>query len=733
MITRRKTRQIQLGSVKVGGGAPITVQSMTKTDTRDVQATLLEIWSLEAAGCDIVRCAVPVRDAAEKLGEIKRQIRIPLVADIHFNYKLALIALQQGVDGLRLNPGNIGGKKFVMEVVEAAKDRRIPIRIGVNAGSLEKDLLDKYGGPTAEGMVESALRHIRILEECNYPEMKVSLKASDPLMMIEAYRMLADKVDYPFHLGVTEAGTPGVGTIKSAVGLGALLSEGIGDTIRVSLSADPTEEVRVGIDILKSLGLRKGGLTFVSCPSCGRADVDLVKLAKQVEDEFRGLNEEIHIAVMGCVPEGQPVVTRQGPKPIESVGETDEVLTHAGEYRKVLWTSTHGFDGELVELHPTAFTPLRLTENHPVWALPRPAREKAGRRRRPHVQAALDAGAAPRWIPAGELRAGWVLAYPVLREKEDRATIAVDGLGELPVDDDFLTLAGYYLSEGTISGKGGTPYQQCFYFHEAQGTDVERLQAILHGLGVRAEVRRRRHTAEVVTRSLALGRMLHALFGHGAAAKRLPDWMERLPHDKQRVLVKALWAGDGYVGRVRGHWRATYCTSSHALALQVHQILLRLGVPAFVHHRDQRSRRRKWVISVTAQAGLSRLAEILGLGSSAEARATSSGQVVLTDTALFVGLRSVRRVRWRGHVHNLEVDGVHSFALPGAMLHNCEVNGPGEARAADIGVAGGKGIGLIFRGGEVIRKVPEAEIVAAMREEVDRFIAERKRAGAAAD
>src|ERR687891_566477 len=301
---RRKSRQITLGTVKVGGDAPITVQSMTKTDTRDVQATLLEIWSLEAAGCDIVRCAVPVREAAEKLGEIKRQIRIPLVADIHFNYKLALIALEQGVDGLRLNPGNIGGKKLVMEVVTLAKDRKIPIRIGVNAGSLEKDLLEKDGGPTAKGMVESALRHIHILEECGYPEMKVSLKASDPLMMIEAYRMLAEQVDYPFHLGVTEAGTPGVGTIKSAVGLGALLSEGIGDTIRVSLSADPTEEVRVGIDILKSLGLRKGGLTFVSCPSCGRADVDLVKLAKEVEDEFRGLNEEIHIAVMGCEVNG---------------------------------------------------------------------------------------------------------------------------------------------------------------------------------------------------------------------------------------------------------------------------------------------------------------------------------------------------------------------------------------------------------------------------------------------
>src|SRR3989475_4957013 len=237
MITRRQTRPITLGKLKVGGNAPITVQSMTKTDTRDVEATLLQIWALEAAGCEIVRCAVPVREAAEKLGEIQRQIRIPLVADIHFNYKLALIALDQGVDGLRLNPGNIGGKKFVMEVVTLAKERKIPIRIGVNAGSLEKDLLEKYNGPTSQGMIESALRHIHILEECNYPEMKVSLKASDPLMMIEAYRGLAEQVDYPLHLGVTEAGTPGVGTIKSAVGLGAVLSQGIGDTIRVSLSA----------------------------------------------------------------------------------------------------------------------------------------------------------------------------------------------------------------------------------------------------------------------------------------------------------------------------------------------------------------------------------------------------------------------------------------------------------------------------------------------------------------
>jgi (E)-4-hydroxy-3-methylbut-2-enyl-diphosphate synthase len=305
MIQRRQTRQIQLGKVKVGGDAPITVQSMTKTDTRDVRATVQQIWDLEAAGCEIVRCAVPVREAAEKLGEIKKKIRIPLVADIHFNYKLALIAIEQGVDGLRLNPGNIGARKYVEEVVKAASERKIPIRIGVNAGSLEKDLLQKYNGPTAEGMVESGLRHIRILEDVGYPEIKISLKASDPLMMIEAYRMLADKVNYAFHLGVTEAGTPGIGTIKSAVGLGTLLAEGIGDTIRVSLAADPVEEVRVGLEILKALKLRKEGMTFVACPSCGRADVDLVGLAKAVEARMLPYsNLNIHVAVMGCEVNG---------------------------------------------------------------------------------------------------------------------------------------------------------------------------------------------------------------------------------------------------------------------------------------------------------------------------------------------------------------------------------------------------------------------------------------------
>ena len=305
VFARRKTRPLKLGNVPIGGDAPISVQSMTKTDTRDVRATVDQIWSLEAAGCDIVRVAVPVREAAEQLGEIKKKIRIPLVADIHFNYKLALIALQQGVDGLRLNPGNIGARWCIEEVIKLASERRIPIRIGVNGGSLEKDLLQKYNGPTAEGIVESGLRHIRILEELGYNEIKISLKASDPMMMIESYRMLADKVDYPFHLGVTEAGTPSMGSIKSSVGIGTLLAEGIGDTIRVSLSADPVEEVRVGIEILKALGLRKHGLTFIACPSCGRADIDLVGLAKEVEQRMLPyMNKDIHVAVMGCEVNG---------------------------------------------------------------------------------------------------------------------------------------------------------------------------------------------------------------------------------------------------------------------------------------------------------------------------------------------------------------------------------------------------------------------------------------------
>jgi (E)-4-hydroxy-3-methylbut-2-enyl-diphosphate synthase len=304
--TRRAARQIHVGKVPVGGTAPVTVQSMTKTDTRDVQATVDQIWALEAAGCEIVRIAVPDAEAAAAVPKIRAQIRIPLVVDIHFDYRLALACLEAGVDCLRINPGNIGATWRVREVTKAAAERKVPIRIGVNAGSLEKQLLQRYGEPTAQAMVESALFHIRILEALQYPELKVSLKASDPKMMIEAYRLLADQVPYPFHLGVTEAGTAFTGAIKSAVGIGTLLAEGIGDTIRVSLTEDPTEEIRAGFEILKALGLRRRGLNVISCPSCGRVEIDLMGVTKEVEKRLAALNitRSLNVAVMGCAVNG---------------------------------------------------------------------------------------------------------------------------------------------------------------------------------------------------------------------------------------------------------------------------------------------------------------------------------------------------------------------------------------------------------------------------------------------
>lgn len=301
---RRKSRQIKLGNLAIGGDAPISVQSMCNTDTRDVAATLAQIDALQQAGCEIIRCAVPDQQAADALGDIKRGCRIPLIADIHFDYKLALTAVEQGVDCLRLNPGNIGERWKVEEVVAACRDRQVPIRIGVNGGSLEKELLQKYGHPTAEAMAESALGHIRILEDLNYQEIKVSLKVSDVRRTVEAYWRLATQVDYPLHIGITEAGTTWAGTIKSAVGLGSLLYEGIGDTLRVSLTGDPVEEVRVGYEILKSLELREHGPVFVSCPTCGRCEINLIEIAEEVEQRLHDLPKPLTIAVMGCVVNG---------------------------------------------------------------------------------------------------------------------------------------------------------------------------------------------------------------------------------------------------------------------------------------------------------------------------------------------------------------------------------------------------------------------------------------------
>ena len=304
MAERRKTRQLNVGGVLIGGNAPIAVQSMTNTHTDDAEATLAQIRKLAAAGCDIIRCAVPDMAAAEGLKTICKESPIPVIADIHFDYKLALAAIAAGVDGLRLNPGNIGSTEKVRAVVEAAKERNIPVRIGVNAGSLPKDLLEKYGHPTAEALVEAAWRHIHILEDMDYRNIKVSLKAHDVPLTIAAYRLLASQCDYPLHVGITEAGTVNSGIIKSAVGIGALLAEGIGDTIRVSLTGDPVNEVKVAYDILKALGLREYGPTLISCPTCGRTRINLEKLALEVERRLADITEPITVAVMGCVVNG---------------------------------------------------------------------------------------------------------------------------------------------------------------------------------------------------------------------------------------------------------------------------------------------------------------------------------------------------------------------------------------------------------------------------------------------
>ena len=304
MITRRKTRQVKVGDLLVGGDAAISVQSMTTTKTHDLTATLKEVDRLEEAGCQIIRITVPDQKAADALYKIKKHMTVPLVADIHFNYRMALEAVDAGADKIRINPGNIGGKKRVKEVLNKVKGANLPIRIGVNAGSLEKDLIEKYGYPTPEAMVESAIRHINICKEHDFEEIIVSLKASDVNLMMAAYELFSQQYDYPLHLGVTEAGPTKSGTVKSSVGIGTLLAKGIGDTIRVSLTDDSVEEVRVGFEILKSLALASKGVTIVACPTCGRLEVDLFKIAGEMEEKLQDVKTPMTVALMGCAVNG---------------------------------------------------------------------------------------------------------------------------------------------------------------------------------------------------------------------------------------------------------------------------------------------------------------------------------------------------------------------------------------------------------------------------------------------
>ncbi len=304
MLYREKTKVIKIGNKVIGGGNPIMIQSMTNTKTEDVAATVNQILRLQDAGCDIIRCTVPNIDAARAIAEIKKEISIPLVADIHFDYRMAIAAIENGADKIRINPGNIGSKECVAEVVRVAKERNIPIRVGVNSGSLEKELVEKYHGVTAEGIVESALDKVRMIEDMDYDNLVISIKSSDVLMSVKAHELLAGKTPYPLHVGITESGTVTSGNIKSSIGLGIILHEGIGDTIRVSLTGDPVEEIKSAKLILRTLGLRKGGIEVVSCPTCGRTNIDLIGLAAQVENLVQNYDLDIKVAVMGCAVNG---------------------------------------------------------------------------------------------------------------------------------------------------------------------------------------------------------------------------------------------------------------------------------------------------------------------------------------------------------------------------------------------------------------------------------------------
>ena len=331
---RHKTKEIQIGKVTIGGTNPIAIQSMTNTKTEDVKATVSQILQLEKAGCEIIRCAIPTMEAAKSLEEIKKQIHIPLVADIHFDYRLAIAAMENGADKIRINPGNIGSKERIQAVVDTAKERNIPIRVGVNSGSLEKELVEKYHGVTAEGLVESALDKVRIIEEMGYDNLVISIKSSDVLMCAKAHELIAKQTQYPLHVGITEAGTLISGNIKSSIGLGLILSKGIGDTIRVSLTGDPIEEIKSAKLILRTLGLRKGGIEVVSCPTCGRTQINLIQLANQVETMVAEFPLDIKVAVMGCVVNGPGEAKEADLGVAGGIGE-GLIIKHGKVFKKV--------------------------------------------------------------------------------------------------------------------------------------------------------------------------------------------------------------------------------------------------------------------------------------------------------------------------------------------------------------------------------------------------------------
>ncbi len=723
--TREQTRPVRVGRVQIGGGAPVSIQSMTTTKTEDIDATVAQIHRLEAAGCEIVRVAVPNEKAARAIKHIKEQINIPLVADIHFDYRMALLAVEAGADKIRWNPGNIRDKRKVEAIVKACKERGIPIRIGVNAGSLDPDLLMKYGGPTPEAMVESAAKEIALLEEWGFEDIVVSLKSSDVMDMVKAYLLFAQKFPYPTHLGVTEAGPPPEGIVWSAIGIGTVLAHGVGDTIRVSLATDPVEEVVAAKMILRAVGLRREGVRIIACPSCGRCEVDLFELVEQVKARVGHIVEPLDIAVMGCLPTGEKVVTEHGLAAINSLREGEKVLTHDGTFATITQVLTHHFAGELVEIQPRGGLPLRLTPNHPVYALVRDGVVKGERKRWVNIAEIVSNGHKPQWFLADNVTRDFVLLYPVVQG--ERAVERVPEAPEFALDDDFLTVAACYVAEGSLSGAEEAPNQVFFSFSITERALAQKVIAVLRRWDISVSERERpdRNTCEVIANSSSFAQLVAHLFGRRAENKRLPTWMLTLPKRQQVTFLRTLWQCDGYVGVVRGYPRASYVTVSPTLAVQVHQLLLRQGIAATLGERRQPNRQVAYIIAISNADALRRFSEVLRMDIAVPSERRTA-RIAVDDRYLYLPVRRVRRVPYHGTVYNLEVERAQTYVSGLAVVHNCVVNGPGEARIADLGIAAGRGKAALFVEGEVVKTIHEGDIVEALATLAEE-IAEKKR------
>jgi (E)-4-hydroxy-3-methylbut-2-enyl-diphosphate synthase len=738
---RRRTRPVRVGNVVVGGDHPVVVQSMITEETRNVAACVRQIMQMHRAGSEIVRVTTPTMMEAHCLGEIKTELRkrlvnVPLVADVHHQGSDIAAAVAEFVDKVRINPGlfvyrrprgraeeysadEIAEERAAIEesllpVIGVCRERDIAMRIGVNHGSLAERMLVTHGD-TPAGMVESALEYIRICEKHDYRNLIISLKASRVPIMIAANRLFVKRLEeegldpYPLHLGVTEAGDGEYARVKSTAGIGTLLGEGIGDTIRVSLSEDPVNELPVCYEILQAFGLRKTTVEFIACPSCGRTKFDLPTVLNQVRNATKHL-VGLDIAVMGCFPPGETVVTESGFAPIETVQPGQRILTDRGDFSPVSAVESHEFTGDLVEIGMRGAPPIRATPNHPILALERAAHTKAGRRRWENMASVLD-GRAATWVAAGDIRRDHVLLYPIVQGEQDVALLPGDP--DTAVDDDFLTLAGCFATEGSIGGRPGAASQAFVTFGAGEAHLAERIRGILCRMGVSTSVRERaeRNTWEVIAHCTPFAQMCAHLFGRGAQNKRLPHWMLTLPRTRQVTLLRALWECDGYVGSVRGYPRATYVTVSPTLAYQVHQLVLRQGIPAALGRRQPATSGRKTVytVSVTSTDALRRFSALLGVPVDApDAGRERAGKLAVDDRYLYLPVSSVGAVPYTGPVHNLEVAGAGTYVSSLAIVHNCIVNGPGEMADADYGYVGKAG-GLItlYRKREAIKTVPQ--------------------------